>query len=318
MKRVLIVSPAYNEADLLPEFVAAAAALRARLAGEGVELRLLVVDDGSADRTLEILRESARTHSAWLSYLSFTANFGYQAALVAGMTRCGDWPEAIVTMDCDLEHPLDKVPEFIRLWRDERAIVVSSIRAEDARLSRRKRAFSKLFYRLTARLTGLEIVPGQADFRLWDARIVRSVREYLPHVGSLRVFAAWLPGKKRVVSYSQNLRENRSSRFTFGKSLDLALISIIRFSDVPLRAIGVLGGIGILFSVVYGSLALYRATQGQNVPGWTSTVFTVIFMSCLQLLSLGIMAGYFRRLVFSKDLPPFVVEEASPVPSEPK
>ena len=311
MKRVLIVSPAFDEAEILPEFIAGVEKLRASMSAQEVELKLLVVNDGSADGTLDVLRKGASTHRDWLSYISFTANFGHQAALIAGMTRCGTWPDAIITMDCDLEHPLEAIPEFVRLWREERYIVISSIRREDTRLAPAKRFFSKLFYVLTARLTGVKIVPGQADFRLWDARIVRSVQEYLPHIGSLRVFAAWLPGKKQVIHYSQNVQSHRTSRFTFIKNMDLAMISIIRFSNLPLQAIGILGGIGVAFSVVYACFSIYRMLSGHNIPGWTSTVLTVIFMSCLQLISLGILASYFRRLVFSKDLPAFVIDEMS-------
>jgi polyisoprenyl-phosphate glycosyltransferase len=152
--------------------------------------------------------------------------------------------------------------------------------------------------------------PGQADFTLWDGAALRSVREYLPHVGSLRVFAAWMPGPHERVEYDQNLRQNRQSRFSFRKNYELAAISIIRFSHVPLTAITAIGILGLMFAVAYGSFVIVETAHGNTVPGWSSIVLTVMTMGCLQLISVGILASYLRRLVFARDLPLYVIREA--------
>lgn len=310
MANILIVSPALNEGPVLPEFIQRFADIRRQMAPQH-ELRLLVVDDGSTDDTLAVLRRAATAQPDRVSYLSFTANAGHQAALIAGLLHAGRWPDAIVTMDVDLEHPIDRVPELVDVWMRTRAILVHAIRRESRELPWRKRVPSALFYRLTAALTGLELMPGQADFRLWDGAAVRGVREYLPHIGSLRVFAAWLPGRKASIEYEQQVRENRQTRFTFRKNYELAAISIVRFSDVPLKAITALGLLGLVFSVVYGAAIAVAAARGHTVPGWSSTVLTVMAMGCLQLLAFGVLASYLKRLVFAHDLPPFVVRESS-------
>lgn len=308
MKRVLIVSPVFNEADIISEFVEAISSLKNSLA-ERVELRLLLVDDGSVDRTLEVLKKLSATHD-WVQYISFTANFGYQAAMVAGLSNAGTWPDAIITMDSDLEHPVELVPTLISQWLDNKYIVVNTIRRENTDVGFKKRFLSKTFYKAAAKLTGLELAPGQADFRLWDARILRALHSYLPHIGSLRVFAAWLPGKKGVIEYDQKVRTGRITRFTFKKNWELAAISIIRFSNLPLRTITFLGMLGVTISAVYALFIFAKLLQGYSFPGWTSIILTVIFMSCLQLVSIGILASYLRRLVFSKDLPLYIIDEA--------
>ncbi len=318
MTRLLIVTPAFNEAAGLPAFITAVLELRGRLAA-ATEIRLLVVDDGSGDDTVNVLRHAADAHPEVVAYLSLTANAGHQAALIAGLCHAGPWPDAIVTMDSDLEHPLPVVADLIDTWRQTGAIVVHAIRRPTRELPLLKRLPSALFYRLTAALTGLSLATGQADFRLWDAQVLRNVAGYLPHLGSLRVFAAWLPGQKASVLYDQHVRGDRVSRFTFRKNFELAAISIVRFSHAPLQIISGLGVIGLVFSFSYGGFIAWQTARGNTVPGWSSTVLTVMTMGCLQLLAFGVLATYFQRLVFARDLPPWVVRTsrlASLAPAE--
>lgn len=316
MTRLLIVTPAFNEAAVLPDFLEAVLALRTRLAADS-DVRVLVVDDGSADGTLEVLRRAAADHPEVVAYLSLTANAGHQAALIAGLCHSGQWPDAIVTMDADLEHPMSVVPDLVEAWRTTGAIVVHAIRRPSGELPLLKRLPSTLFYRMTAALTGLRLAPGQADFRLWDAGVIRGVASYLPHVGSLRVFAAWLPGRKESVDYEQRVRQGRTSRFTFRKNYEFAAISIIRFSQVPLQIIGGLGLLGLLFSTSYGAFIAWETWRGNTVPGWSSTVLTVMTMGCLQLVAFGVLANYLHRLVFARDLPPWVVRTSRLGPLSP-
>jgi glycosyltransferase involved in cell wall biosynthesis len=313
MINLLIVTPAFNEAAVLPDFVDALLALRREVSAT-IDVRALIVDDGSSDGTADILRRTADAHPGVVAYLSLTANAGHQAALSAGLCHVGPWPDAVVTMDADLEHPMPVVRELVAAWRQTRAIVVHAIRRPTRELPLLKRLFSALFYRVTSALTGLSLATGQADFRLWDAAVLRSVMDYLPHIGSLRVFAAWLPGPKASVFYDQHVRSDRTSRFTFRKNYELAAISIVRFSHVPLRIISGIGLVGLIFAVTYGVYIAVETARGNTVPGWSSTVLTVMTMGCLQLLAFGILSSYLRRLVFTRALPPWVIRTSRLAP----
>ena len=306
MTNLLIVVPAFNEAAVLPDFLSAFFALRRELSAT-TDVRLMAVDDGSVDGTAALLSRTADAHPGVVGFVSLTANAGHQAALIAGLCHAGPWPDVIVTMDADLEHPMAVVGALVEKWRESGAIIVHAIRRTAAELPLLKRLPSTMFYSVTSALTGLSLATGQADFRLWDAAVLRSVASYLPHLGSLRVFAAWLPGVKASVVYDQHVRADRVSRFTFRKNYELAAISIIRFSHVPLQIISGLGLIGLLFSFSYGGFIAWQTMHGNTVPGWSSTVLTVMTMGCLQLLAFGVLANYFRRLVFARDLPPWVV-----------
>jgi dolichol-phosphate mannosyltransferase len=271
---------------------------------------VLVVDDGSTDGTAEVLRRASDADPATIGYLVLAANSGHQAALIAGLCHIGPWPDVVVTMDADLEHPMRVVKELAAAWLRDRPIVVHAIRQASRDLPVTKRVPSSLFYRTTSALTGLRMSDGQADFRLWDAAVLRSVADYLPHIGSLRVFAAWIPGPKTAIHYEQHVQPGRTSRFTFRKNLEMAAISIVRFSPFPLQAITAIGALGLLFSIGYGAFVAVETARGNTVPGWSSTVLIVMAMGCLQLIALGTIASYLRRLVFSRDLPPFVVRAA--------
>lgn len=306
MINLLIVTPAFNEAASLPDFIDAALALRAELKATA-DVRVLVVDDGSVDDTVAVLNRAAAAHPEVIGYLSLTANAGHQAALIAGLCNAGPWPDVVVTMDADLEHPMPVVKALLEKWQQTGAILVHAVRRPARALPLVKRLPSALFYRVTAALTGLSLAAGQADFRLWDAAVLRNVAGYLPHVGSLRVFAAWLPGRKASIEFDQHVRGDRTTRFTFKKNLELAAISIVRFSHLPLQIISGLGLIGLAFSMLYGGFIAVQTARGNTIPGWSSTVLTVMTMGCLQLLAVGVLANYFRRLVFARDLPPWVV-----------
>lgn len=313
MTSLLVVTPAFNEESTLPDFVAALLDLRRDLA-PAADVRLLVVDDGSRDGTPNVLRKAAEQHPECIAYVSLTANAGHQAALIAGLCHAGPWPDAIVTMDADLEHPMSVVKQLLQTWQETGAIVVHAIRKPTSDLPILKRLPSALFYKTTSALTGLDLATGQADFRLWDAEVLRSVSAYLPHLGSLRVFAAWIPGRKASIQYEQHVRADRTSRFTFQKNLEMAATSIIRFSHFPLQAITALGLLGLTFAFVYGIFVAVETARGNTVPGWSSTVLTVMAMGCLQLIAFGVLASYFRRLVFDRDLPPWVVRTARLAP----
>lgn len=309
MTKLLIVTPAFNEEATLPRFIEAFREFRDQQR-PALAVKLLVVDDGSVDGTRRILEAAARAEPDDVGYVSLSANAGHQAALIAGLCHAGPWPDAIVTMDADLEHPFPVAARLVEAWRETGAIVVHAIRKASKALPVTKRWPSALFYRVTSWLTGLQMSPGQADFRLWDATALRSVHAYLPNIGSLRVFAAWIPGPKTTVTYEQHVAPGRTSRFTFRKNYELAAISIIRFSNLPLKAITLAGAIGLLFSIAYGSFVAVETARGNTVPGWSSTVLVVMAMGCLQLIAIGTLASYLRRLVFARDLPPFVIRQA--------
>lgn len=308
---LLVISPVYNEAGNLVEFLKQLAALRANHT-ELANLQLILVDDGSEDGSFEKILELSELYP-WLAYRQLTGNFGHQAALLSGLSSLNDWNDSwsdlVVTLDSDLEHPPQTILSMVQLWQTKKVQLVQAIRKSHSSLPLHKKLLSRLFYIVTARLTGLKLVDGQADYCLWDAQVIRQLTPYLHYIGSLRVFAAWLPVSKAVVYFEQNLRTHGHSQFTLDQNWNLAINSIIRFSNTPLRLITWLGVIGVLGSLIHLLQILLAIYNNEALtPGWTTLILTVIFMGCFQLICLGILASYLRRIVFSKNLPLFLIK----------
>ena len=308
---LLVISPVYNEAGNLVEFLSQLAALRSQHSALN-HMQVVLIEDGSQDSSFEKILELSEQYS-WLSYRQLTGNFGHQAALLSGLSSLhdwqDDWSDIVVTLDSDLEHPPQIILEMVAQWQSKKVQMVQAVRKPHAALPLRKKMLSQLFYAVTSRLTGLQLSEGQADFCLWDAQVIRQLKPYLHYIGSLRVFAAWLPVSKSTVYYEQNLRTQGQSGFTWQQNWNLAINSIIRFSNTPLRLItwlGVIGVLGSLAHLVQIMIAIYN--NEALTPGWTTLILTVIFMGCFQLICLGILASYLRRIVFSKNLPLFLIK----------
>jgi len=194
-------------------------------------------------------------------------------------------------------------------WQKGGVFIVNGIRLPSTELPFLKRFLSGWFYTLARILTGLTVVRGQADFRLWDANLLRQMHYHLARVGSLRLFASWLNVPKSDVVFEQVVQQNRSTRFSFKKNIELAVGGIVRFSNFPFQVLGGLAAIGLGVSVLYGSFVFISWLKGDLVPGWTSLVAVMMFFGCLQLLGIWVGALYLKRLIFDRDLPLYLATE---------
>ena len=242
-----------------------------------------------------------------MELISLTRNFGHQAAVVAGMLHASPTADFVITMDADGEHPLTLIPELVARWK-EGAPIVHTARRPDKRLAFMKRAASAGYYWLFARLSGLAVAPGMADFKLWDGDLLRQVAPALPHCGSTRAFASWLAPRAPVVAYDQHVVEGRRSRFTSRKMWSLAAGAIVRYSDLPLRFSILVGLVALLFAATLTAFVLWAVFTGRTVPGWASIILTITIFGALQSFAIGILGEYLLRNWFRQSLPKFVVQ----------
>ena len=267
--------------------------LEAVLARIGVRHEILFVDDGSRDATPRIVAALQRESSA-VRLVRFTRSFGHQAALAAGLRFArGD---AVVTMDGDLQHPPERIPELVEAWR-EGADVVHTVRRlpPGARRDAKERA-GRLFYRLMAALTRVPIVPAGADFRLLDRRAVDAFNALEEHFVFVRGLVPWLGFREHTLEFEVDRRFAGRSKYRLRPMLRLALDGIFAFSVLPLRLITVLGLLTTLAGVGYGIFWLASYFSGRiEEAGWTSLVVLVLVFGGVQLLSLGIVSEYVGR-----------------------
>lgn len=306
----VVVIPAYNEERALPDFIPRlAASLGAHGAEAGVAFSVLIVDDGSTDGTVAAAEQLAAEHEGGpvrVALISLTRNFGHQAALLAGMLHASVEASFVITMDADGEHPLTLIPELVAHWK-EGAVIVHTARRPDGRLAWTKRAASAGYYWLLARLSGLAVSPGMADFKLWDGDILREVAPALPTCGSTRAFASWIAPRAPVVAYNQHVVAGRRSRFTSRKMWSAAVGAMVRYSDLPLRFSILVGLVALLFAATLTVYVLWAAFTGHTVVGWASTILTVTIFGALQSFAIGILGEYLLRNWFRQSLPKFVV-----------
>ena len=308
---LVIIVPCYNEEEVLPETTRQLSAVldELRASGKIGSGKILYVDDGSRDRTWEIIRGFSAS-SPCVCGLKLAHNSGHQQALWAGLEWAAGHAGAAVSIDADLQDDPHCIAEMVDLWRDG-ADVVFGIRKERRTDTWFKKTTAQGFYRLMEALGG-DIVYNHADFRLMSRRALQALMAYPERNLFLRGMVTALGFRTAKVFYDRRERFAGQSKYPLGKMVSFALDGITSFSVRPLRYIAMLGLLFILISVaviVYG-VAVY--CQGNTIPGWTSLLVSVWFIGGAILLALGIMGEYVGKIYKDvKRRPRYFVEEES-------
>jgi len=299
-----IVVPAHNEvANIAPML----AELREVMAPLG-RFEIIYIDDGSDDGTLAVLREAAAA-DATVRYLSFTRNFGHEAALRAGLSYARG--RAVIVIDADLEQPPAVIPDLVREWRRGFKVVAAQRIGYEAAVTWFKRTTSRLYYRVLDALGDVHIEPGSANFMLLDRVVVDAVNGMADQDLFLRGVVRWLGYPLTSVPFRQGLRQHGASKYSLRRMVELAVTGIAAHSLRPLRfaiwlALGfaALGSLFIVYSIV--SFLFVQHT----VAGWTSIMAAIAILGAAQLLVLGIVGEYVGRILrVSRKRPSYVVAE---------
>ncbi|MGH2581576.1 MAG: glycosyltransferase family 2 protein [Anaerolineales bacterium] len=285
-----VVAPVWNEAESLPEFFARLGEVMKRLSETW---ELVIVDDGSTDRTAEIILQHAE-RDKHIRPVIFARNFGHQVAVTAGMDYARG--QAVILIDADLQDPPEVIPELIANWRDGYEVVYA-VRRQRKGESFFKRATATAFYRLINRITDVPIPLDTGDFRLIDRRVVDVLNEMREHHRFLRGMSAWVGFRQVGVPYDRAPRFAGETHYTIPKMIRLALTAITGFSFFPLQLATYLGFVaaGIALVAIPVVIAL-RLLGNQAFFGQATTLIAVLFFSGAQLISLGILGEYIGRL----------------------
>ncbi len=286
---ISIVVPVFNEEACVDEM---ATRVRAVFSDIDADYELIFVNDGSSDATLQRIVAVGETDAA-VRYISFSRNFGHQYALAAGIDHA--FGDAVVTLDGDLQHPPELIPDLIAHWRggDD---VVYTIRESNAGHAL-KEVVSKLFYWSMRKLTGVQVPTGGADFRLIDRRVADYLRQCREHAVFVRGLIPWLGFPNKGIRYHAHERFGGETKYLPSRMISFALDGVFSFSTVPLRLISIMGAVTIALGFVYGTYSvLIRLFTDQAVSGWTSLVIVVLVFSGTQLISLGILSEYIGRI----------------------
>ncbi|MEM6445962.1 MAG: glycosyltransferase family 2 protein [Cyanobacteria bacterium P01_D01_bin.123] len=308
-----LVIPIYNEEETIPALYQRLSALMDDLDGPS---ELILIDDGSRDRSLVMMRDLHRRDSRVI-YLSFARNFGHQVAVTAGMNCVRG--RVIVIMDADLQDPPELVLQMVEQWRRGYHVVYAQ-RTQRQKESWFKRFMAYSFYRVLKQLADVDIPTDTGDFCLMDRQVVDVLNSMPERNRYIRGLRAWVGFKQTAVSFERSPRFAGEVKYTFRKSLRLAIDGLVGFSQVPLRLASYLGLTAAGLAVLMGLLVLYWRLFESNSPliGFAAIAAAIFFLGAVQLVCIGILGEYIGRIYEEvKNRPIYTLKEVGGIPRSP-
>ena len=298
-----IVAPMYNEEGNIAAFVTAVEKVAL---GMHVPFEIILVDDGSSDGTWQSIVEQVELHPA-LRGARLARNFGHQGALMAGLIEARG--KAIVSLDGDLQHPPEMIPELFARWREGYKVVTTE-RADAEDTSLFKRTTSRWFYGVFSKLTGVSMAPGNSDFRLMDATAVRALVDMHDVDLFIRGQVTWLGFRSITLPYKANRRFSGTSKYNLKKMLRFASGAILSFSLAPLKLGIWIGFMTSALSVVELIYILVEYFLGHTVTGWASMMAFMSLMFGILFVLLGVIGTYLGKIFeLLKHRPRFLIGE---------
>jgi len=285
-----VVAPIFNEQETIPELVRR---LESVLTAVGESYEIILVNDGSTDHSLRLLRGLAQQDSR-LRIIDFSRNFGHQAALYAGLCRASG--RAVVLMDGDLQDPPEVLPRMIELWKQGHQVVYAVRKARKEHLL--KRIAYATYYRLLNRLAYIDVPLDSGDFSLLDEGVVAILKSMPERDKFLRGLRSWVGFKQVAMPYERDARTAGTTKYTLRKLVRLGLDGVLAYSYIPLRISFLFGSIVSLvafgFALVYFAQRLFADSY---IPkGFTTLAILILFLGGVQLLSIGLLGEYLGRI----------------------
>ena len=308
MSSIDIVVPCHNEEEGLENFVKVTNTVIERLPEH--KFRYILVNDGSSDRTYFVMKKLAERYDN-IKYISFSRNFGKEAAMFAGFQHTD--AAYVIVMDADLQHPPQMFPEMIKEVVENGYDCCALQRTAREGESRFRGVFSKLFFRLQNFLSDVKMPYGAVDYRIMTRQMVNSILE----LGEVQRFSkglfCWVGFNTKWLPFQTADRELGQTTWNFRKRFRYALDGITSFSVAPLRFISCMGIIIFVFSIIYIILTLIKtAIFGIDVPGYATTLMIVLFMGGIIEFSLGILGEYLGRIfIESKNRPIYIIHRTN-------
>lgn len=306
-KRIDIVVPCYNEEDVLEMFYTKTESILNTI--KGYSFRYIFVDDGSKDNTLKIMTSLSQTHKN-INYLSFSRNFGKEAAMYAGLKyTTGDY---VIVMDADLQHPPAMIPDMIAVI-EQGHDCCAAMRTDRKGESVVKSCFSRLFYKLSNKLTSVKLVQGAVDFRIMSKQMVDSIMELTENQRFSKGIFSWVGFDTQWIPYKNVERPVGHSKWSFWGLFKYAIDGITAFSIAPLRMVTGLGFFISTCAFVYIIITLIQTLIcGIAVPGYVTTLSAVLFLGGIIEFSIGILGEYIGHIyIETKNRPIFILKETN-------
>jgi len=303
---ISVIIPIYNEEKNIPIFFDR---LFSSMHKTGQPFEIIYVNDGSKDKSFELLKELSFTHTE-VKYINFSRNFGHQIAVSAGLDLCKG--EEVVIIDADGQDPPEVIPVLYNKLKEGYEMVYAKRRSRKGE-SRFKLMTAKWFYKTLAKITTIDIPIDTGDFRIIHRKVVDQVNKMPEKQKFLRGQMAWVGFRQTFIEYDREERLNGQTGYTFRKMFRLAMDGITSFSNFPLRVATISGFICAFIGFLLIIYTLYnRYVEGDYEKGWSSLMVTIIFIGGIQLIGIGIIGEYISRIYDNiRNRPLYIVDETN-------
>ena len=298
-----VIIPAYNEEKCIRR---AYDAIYSLLSENNIESEFIFVDDGSQDQTYKVISELSLEKENIVG-LHFSRNFGKESAISAGLGAVGG--DCAVVIDCDLQHPPEKIIEMYRLW-EQGYEVVEGIKKERGQEKKLHSIGAKFFYSIISRMAGFDMA-NSSDFKLLDRKVI-DVLNKMPERGFFRAISYWVGYNKTTVEYDVKERVDGESKWSTRGLIKYAFSNISSYSTAPMQTVTVLGFVMLIISVIFGVWALIDKIVGRALEGMTTVIIITIFIGSIIMISLGIIGYYIARIYEEiKGRPKFIISSTT-------
>jgi glucosyltransferase len=305
MPELSVIVPCFNEEAALPLFIDEVEKVNLKM---DVDIVYYFVNDGSTDQTLEVLKQLSKENSR-VYYLSFSRNFGKEAALLAGLEATKG--EFVTVMDADLQDPPKLLPKMLNLLREENYDVIGTKRASRNGEPVIRSYFSRLFYRMINSISDTRMIDGVRDFRLMTRQVVDAILELKEVNRFSKGLFSWVGFRTTYLSYENRERIAGETSWNFWTLFKYSIEGIVNFSEAPLTMATFVGVLSCFLSFAMMLYYFFRDFIWKNpVPGWVSTTCIILFIGGMQLLCLGIIGKYIGRIFLeTKKRPIYLIKE---------
>ena len=305
MKKISIIVPAYNEEESIPYLEKRLVALMDNM--KNYEFEVLFVNDGSKDKTLELIKE-LRERDERFCYVNFSRNFGKEIAMIAGLDYAtGD---AVILIDADLQDPPELIPELVKYWEQGYDDVYAKRKSRKGETFLKKFT-SKMYYKVLQSLTNVEIQKDTGDFRLLDRRCVNALKKLRESQRCSKSIFSWIGYNKKEVLYDRDPRVAGKTKWNYKKLVDLAIDGITSFTTSPLRISTYLAIPTFLALVIYFIYVIVKCIRlSVAIQAFQAIILLVLFFSGIQIMLFGIIGEYLGRIFNeTKNRPLYFVDE---------
>lgn len=299
-----VILPVYNEENNIEN---AYRAIRDWLLPEKIDFELVFVNDGSKDNSFEIIKKlTERVRDAKIVGVSFSRNFGKEAAILSGLSHAtGD---VCAVMDCDLQHPPETLVEMYHLW-EQGFEIIEGVKRSRGRENIFYKGFAKLFYKIISRSTGIDMYRS-SDFKMLDRKVVNEYIKLTERNIFFRALSSWLGYRSTIVEFDVKERVSGTTKWSVKSLVKYAIGSITSFTTAPMQLITISGVVFLIFAIILGIQSFIKWAMGRALEGFTTVILLLLITGSLIMISLGIIGYYIARIYEEiKGRPRSIVDE---------